>query len=548
LDAFRNVKPFVYDHRIVRADGQVRMLHTRGDVRTDGHGKLVCMVGSCWDTTELWQATCERDRSISLLRATLESTADGLLVIDSAGNVAAYNQQLLALWGLEREAMEKNNFETLLAMVHDQLENGEACLRRVRQLDAQPDAESFDSLRFRDGRFYERYSRPQRVGDQIVGRVWSYRDVTERERLLRSALFLADASRLLASLDEEQALEAMARMALSYMGEVCAIDLFTGSEPRRLLVLSRDGQHAFSPEPPAATTMTGASIYTVGTTSYMSVPLLAHGEALGALTFAADGERRYTDADLTLAIDLARRVELALENARLYRKARDALAARDEFLSVAAHELRGPLTSLHLAVQGLQQSPPAPAAARMLAIIEREDRRIGRFVDELLDVTRIRAGHLRFVFAPVDLVEVAREVASRSKKELTRSGSPLSITAPGAVVGQWDRARLIQVLTNLLSNAIKCGLGRPIELSIDSDGKAARLCVCDHGIGIAAEAQRRIFAPFERAVSDRHYGGLGLGLYIVRTVLEGLGGSVKVESQPGGPTTFSVELPIGKPA
>jgi signal transduction histidine kinase len=162
-------------------------------------------------------------------------------------------------------------------------------------------------------------------------------------------------------------------------------------------------------------------------------------------------------------------------------------------------------------------------------------------------VTRIRAGQLHYVFAPVDLVEVTREVATQLKKELTRSGSPLSITAPGAVVGMWDRSRLVQVVTNLLSNAIKFGLGKPIELAVGSDGKVAKLELRDHGMGIAAEAQRRIFAPFERAVSDRHYGGLGLGLYIVRTVLEGLGGSVRVDSQPGGPTTFAVELPLGRP-
>jgi len=547
FDAYRNVKPFVYDHRIVRPDGNVRMLHTLGEVVADAHGRVLRMSGACWDTTELWETTRERERSVSLLRATLESTADGLLVVDRSGKVVAHNQRLLDLWQLSREVFADKSFEDLLALVHDQLENGEACLRRVHELESQPGAESFDSLHFRDGRFFERYSRPQRIGDQIVGRVWSYRNVTERERLLRGALFLADASRLLASLDVEKALEAVARLTLSYVGDACAIDLFTDSEPRRLLVLSRDPSRSIAGELPRKVLVGNPSIYTVGSTSYMTVPLGAHGEPLGALSFAAASGRSYSEADLSLAMEIGRRAELALENASLYRKARDALAARDEFLSIAAHEIRGPITALQLAVQGLQKSPPTAVVHKMMAVIEREARLLGRFVDELLDVARIRTRQLHFVFGPVDLVEVTRDVVSRLATELSRSGSSLSTQAPSTLVGTWDRSRLEQIVTNLLSNATKFGLGKPIDLRIDSDGRTARLTVQDRGIGIPTEAQQRIFAPFERAVSARHYGGLGLGLYIVRSVVDGLGGSIGLQSEPGTGTTLTVTLPLTRP-
>jgi signal transduction histidine kinase len=137
-----------------------------------------------------------------------------------------------------------------------------------------------------------------------------------------------------------------------------------------------------------------------------------------------------------------------------------------------------------------------------------------------------------------------RQVSTRLGPELARAGSSLSITSKGPAVGQWDSFRLDQLVTNLLSNAIKFGLGKPIEVLIDQHDGIARLEVKDHGIGIAKEMMDKIFKPFERAVSVRHYGGLGLGLYIVRTIIDGLGGTIRVESQPNAGSTFSVELPL----
>ncbi|HZV02852.1 MAG TPA: HAMP domain-containing sensor histidine kinase, partial [Planctomycetota bacterium] len=155
----------------------------------------------------------------------------------------------------------------------------------------------------------------------------------------------------------------------------------------------------------------------------------------------------------------------------------------------------------------------------------------------------LRAGQLRFVLEDVDLGDVTRDVVSRFSKELLGSGSSLSMTTKGPLVGVWDPSRLAQVIANLLSNAIKFGLGRPIEIALEGDETKARLRVVDHGIGIATERREAIFRPFERAAAARHYGGLGLGLYIARTIVEGLGGSIRVESEAGRGSTFLVELP-----
>jgi signal transduction histidine kinase len=213
---------------------------------------------------------------------------------------------------------------------------------------------------------------------------------------------------------------------------------------------------------------------------------------------------------------------------------------------VAAHEIRGPLTAIHLAAQTIRKGKTRPEALpNLLAVVEREDRRLSQFVDELLDLGRIREGRLQLQYETVSLGEVVRDVARRLDADLIRSRSSLSVVAEENVVGQWDRFRLEQVVNNLLSNAIKFGLGRPIEVSIRGRAGWGQLVVKDRGIGIEAEVLPRLFKPFERGVSERHYGGLGLGLHIVKTIVEAMRGSVTVESAPEKGTIFTVELPTG---
>jgi PAS domain S-box-containing protein len=511
----------------------------------DDDGAIIGTIGAAFDVTTRVRSERRLKKTVSLLRATLDSTADGILVVDRDGRVTAMNQRFAEMWHLSEGARASRDDATLLARVLDQLDDPNAFMLRVQELYAHPEEQSYDVLQFRDGRVFERYSRPQRLDDQIVGRVWSYRDVTDRERLLKQALFLADASRLLASLEVESAAEAVARLAVPLIGETCALDLFADHVgPRRLFAVSAGGARQPVGEVPRGALAGHSLIYVTGGRSAMAVPMTARDTLLGVISFIAPEGRRYSEADLQLADALARRVALALDNARLYRGAKEALRARDEFLSVAAHELRGPATALRLAVQTLRAGEvPPELVPRTLEVCDRQVKRVARFIDELLDVSRVRAGTLQLELEDVDLAEVVREVAARAGSELVRSGSALSITAEGRVEGTWDRSRLEQLVGNLLSNAIKYGLGRPIEIIVRGGPSTATLAVRDHGIGIAKDKQRAIFDPFERAVSARHYGGLGLGLYICRSIVNALGGTISIESEPDRGSTFTVELP-----
>jgi signal transduction histidine kinase len=234
--------------------------------------------------------------------------------------------------------------------------------------------------------------------------------------------------------------------------------------------------------------------------------------------------------------------------ARTEDELRHTIAVRDAFISAASHELRTPLTTLELQLDGLVRamaSSTDPSTARWLSKAEKlraQTHRLEDLIEGMLDVFGFTAERPQLRPEDLDLADVAREVVDRMGQQSKLAHSAIELHARPAR-GYWDRERLDQVLTHLLANALKFGGGRMVKVVVESAGDLARFTVADRGIGIPVEDQERIFGRFERAASANHYGGFGLGLWIVRELVQAMGGSVRVESRPADGATFVVELP-----
>lgn len=283
----------------------------------------------------------------------------------------------------------------------------------------------------------------------------------------------------------------------------------------------------------------------LGLRSWLSVPLRRPTRALGALSLGSVMEDRiYSEKDLAFAEEVAVRIAMAVENAELYRKAQAAIQIREDFVSIASHELKTPLTPLKLQLASLKKRPPEDRAALLsrLTIADRQVDKLDELVSQLLDVSKIAAG--RFELQPrwIDLKRIVERVVERFATNA--SGSTIQLRGEEAQA-LLDPFRIEQLVTNLVSNAVKYGQGKPVEVELATLDDRASISVRDQGIGIGAREQGRIFDRFERAASVGQYGGFGLGLWIARQVVEACGGKIFVKSELGRGSEFTAVLPRG---
>jgi PAS domain S-box-containing protein len=246
--------------------------------------------------------------------------------------------------------------------------------------------------------------------------------------------------------------------------------------------------------------------------------------------------------------DLTERRQHDLERIRVA-QVEEAMRLRDEFLSIASHELKTPLSSLMLQLESMRvrllQSCPD--------VVDRVDRatragnRLIQLVEALLDVSRLATGQVELRRTSFDLGEAAAEIVERMAEGAAQAGCAVTLRRSGPVVGAWDRMRVEQIVTNLLSNAFKYAAGTAIDVAVEAAGDTAVLTVRDHGPGIKNAELDRIFGRFERGVSMRNYGGMGLGLYVVAQIAGGHGGTARASNAVGGGAMVTVRLPLTPP-
>jgi len=510
-------------------------------------------------------------------RSALEGVSYGVLMVDQSARIVSINPAATAMFHREAADTIGQDVEVLLPAGATGATSPGGIAQLLKGQDRLAGGEVVG--RRRDGALFpiELSLQPIDLGPRRLF-VLTMSDLTVRKKAEEVLRFVAETSTILAaSLDHATTFASIARRAVPLLGDWAAVDeVLADGTIRRLAVahvdpameaLAQNLAEIYPPlraggRPVDEALRTGqalvendatdllAAVAThspshaallgqLGCGSYLVAPMRTQGHVVGALSFVAASPGRYGAS------------ELALDNARLYRQAQEAVRARDEFLTVISHEVRTPLTSMQLGLQGLLGSArngtltnvPLARVTRMLEIVDWQSTHLSRLINDLLDTVVITTGQLSLEMTEVDLSSVVRDVVVGMEAEFVRAGCPVTLEVGVPAVGRWDRARLAQVVKHLLSNAIKFGAGQPVEVSVQAGPGVATLTVRDHGIGMQPDQIPHIFQRFDRAVSANSYGGLGLGLYIVRQILNALGGAIHVTSAPGAGATFVVELP-----
>ena len=461
------------------------------------------------------------------------------------------------------------------------LDSGEPFEREIRLLDRRRRAYRWHLIR----------TQPVRdEGGRVTRWFGTSTDIHEQKRAEERARYLADASAALAGVvDYESTLQKVSTLAVPYFADWSAVDMARedGSLHRLAvfhldagkIALAHELMRDYPPDPrsptgPAAVLRTGRPeinaeitdellergakderhlhlLRSLGLKSSICVPLVVSGNTLGVLTFVtAESGRRYNDADLALAMDLAQRASIAVENTQLYQALRDTDRRKDEFLATLAHELRNPLAPIRNSLQILKMPRvDRDTVERSRVMMERQVHHLIRLVDDLMDVSRVMRGKIELRRERIELATVVARAVETVQPLLDAQHHQLSVSLPAESLSiDADQVRLAQVVNNLLTNAAKYTEpnGR-IWLTAERDGDGAVLRVRDTGIGIAREMLPRIFELFVQAdhASTKAQGGLGIGLTLVKNLVEMHNGRVAARSGGlGQGSEFIVWLPL----
>jgi signal transduction histidine kinase len=292
----------------------------------------------------------------------------------------------------------------------------------------------------------------------------------------------------------------------------------------------------------------------IGLRSMVVVPFKTSSGVAGVLKVMSSKVSAFTKADEEVIRILAQTLAGHLHNGELAHQQnsalKEAIVVRDNFLSIASHELKTPLTSLQLQnqmmVRKIQKDEEEVFVEEWISFLKRDFKqleRLGRLINDMLDITRIKSGILTIQKQPFDLNPIIEDVIKVTSDQFVDSKTSVSFKSSEVVEGSWDQFRIEQVISNLLINAIKYGLRKAVTVELKQDAKNAYIIFEDHGMGIAKKDLERIFLRFERAVLAKEVSGMGLGLHIVREIVERHGGEVSVTSEEGIGSRFTVRLP-----
>jgi PAS domain S-box-containing protein len=518
-------------------------------------------------TAALSRAKAEAETALSLNQATLEATDNGILVVNLDGRITSVNHRFAEMWRIPDALIESRNERAVLTYALDQLEDQKRFLRKIEELYGKPDAVSRDTLHCRDGRVFARFSHPHRVGGEIVGRVWSFLDITEQQRAERRILQLSQSNseELERSESQRRLLQALltAIPDLVWMKNpdgvfmTCnpAFGKLMGAAPEQVVGKSdcdffpAEVCDAFRADDHRA----GESPTLIVREEWVTYLEDGHRGLLETIKTAVKGRDGKLIGVLGVARDITR-MKALMEELELARK--DALRAsetKSAFLANMSHEIRTPMNAIIGMADLCLDTALDERQRNYVSKIRGASDNLLRIINDILDFSKIEAGKLEMESTRFVLESVLDQLSGITALRAEAQGIELAFDIEDdsrLLIG--DPLRLGQVLINLVNNALKFSAGGNVVVRmrghrVNSTTLELSFSISDEGIGMSPAQVENLFRPFAQADASttRRYGGTGLGLAICRHLVEMMGGRIWVESEPGVGSTFHFTARFG---